>query len=161
MRPIFHRLYRRKDGATALEFALVLPVLLWLLFGIIEFSLMMFVSSVIEGATVTIARQSKTGADRSMAANPQDRAAEDMARLREMVLERGRGIIRGDNLDVLPHPNTSPSGTVGQAGEMVIYSVSYEWRIITPFMGMIMGDENGVFNISSITAVVNEPFDGT
>lgn len=150
---------RHNEGATAIEFALIAPVLFLLIFGIIEFSLIMFTSSVIEGATATISRQSKTGADRSTAATSAARAAEDSARLRQMVLDRGRGVIRSQYLDVATRPRNSQSGTVGEASEMVIYTVSYDWQILTPFLAPIMGREDGVFPISSTTAVVNEPFD--
>lgn len=156
---IINRLRRQDSGATAIEFAIVAPVLFLLLFGIIEFSLMMFVSSVVEGATATISRQSKTGVNRSTASTPAARAAEDSARLRQMVIDRGRGIIRTEYLDVATRPRTSRSGTVGDAGEMVIYTVSYDWHILTPLLSPILGDDDGVFPISSTTAVVNEPFE--
>lgn len=151
-------LLRHNRGATAIEFAILAPVLFLLIFGIIEFSLMMFVSSVIEGATVTISRQSKTGVGRSTASTPAARAAEDSNRLRDMVIDRGRGIIRNENLDIATRPRTSQSGTVGEASEMVIYTVSYDWEIMTPLMSTILGNDEGIFPISSTTAVVNEPF---
>ena len=153
------KLLRQDSGATALEFAIVAPVLFLLLFGIIEFSLMMFASSVIEGATAHISRMSKTGAERSTAEDSTTRAAEDAARLRQMILERGGGVIRDANLVVLTQPKESQGNTVGEAGEKVVYTVSYDWHVMTPFLGTILGDEEGIFPISSMTVVVNEPFE--
>lgn len=153
------RFYRQQQGATVIEFAIVAPVVLLLLFGIIEFSLMMFVSSVIEGATANISRMSKTGALRSTNPDPQTRAEQDESQLRSMIIERGKGIIRDGNLFVQTRPRTSQTNTMGQAGELVIYVVRYDWKIITPIMSSLLGDDEGVFGISSTTAVVNEPFD--
>lgn len=151
--------YRQQRGATVIEFAIVAPVVLLLLFGIIEFSLMMFVSSVVEGATANISRMSKTGALRSTDADPQIRAEQDSESLRQMIIQRGRGIIREENLFVQTRPRNSQNNTMGEAGELVIYTVRYDWEIITPFMSTMLGDDEGVFGISSTTAVVNEPFD--
>src|SRR5690606_32071705 len=119
------------SGATALEFAIIAPVLFLLLFGIIEFSLMMFASSVIEGATAHISRMSKTGAERSLASDSGTRAAEDKARLREMILKRGGGVIRDAYLHVTTQPQSSQRDTVGAAGEKVLYSVNYDWHVLT------------------------------
>lgn len=152
-------LIKRKDGATAIEFAIVAPVLFLLLFGIIEFSLMMFASSIVEGATANVSRLAKTGAERSTAADPNARAAEDTARLRALVLDRGRGVLKSDNLQITTIPRSSQSGTIGSAGEMVTYNVRYEWSIITPLLSSIMGDEDGIFSISSTSVVVNEPYE--
>lgn len=153
------RLFRQENGVTAIEFALIAPVLFLLLFGILEFSLIMFASSVIEGATAHISRMSKTGAERSQAATPAARSQEDLARLRQMILERGGGLIRDDYLSVQTRPQGSPVGTVGKAGEKVAYVVHYDWHVFTPFLGSIIGDDDGIFPISSMTVVVNEPFE--
>jgi hypothetical protein len=48
-------------GIAALEFAFVMPVFVLILMGIIEFSLIMFTSAVLESATNNTARLGKTG----------------------------------------------------------------------------------------------------
>jgi Flp pilus assembly protein TadG len=54
-------LIRNNKGVTALETAIVMPVFLLLIFGIIEFGLMMHVSSLVENATHEAARKGSTG----------------------------------------------------------------------------------------------------
>lgn len=54
-------LCQRDDGAVAIEFAIIAPVLLFFIFGIIEFSLLMYASTVLEGATTISSRLGKTG----------------------------------------------------------------------------------------------------
>ena len=60
-RRIFALLARCNEGVTAIEFALLAPVLLLLVMGIIEFSVIMFVSVMLEGSTDMTARLGSTG----------------------------------------------------------------------------------------------------
>lgn len=154
-----HTLPRNNEGATIIEFAIVAPVLFLLVFGIIEFSLLMFASSVVEGATSNAARLSKTGAERSTAGTPEERAQADSGRLRELILQRGSGVLKSENLNVVTLPQaTSRSGTMGDSGEVVIYQITYNWPISTPLIGNLIS-QDGIYTISSTTVVVNEPFD--
>src|ERR1700743_2452726 len=52
---------RAENGVTALEFAIVAPVLILLLMGIVEFGMIMMVYKVMEGATAVSSRLGKTG----------------------------------------------------------------------------------------------------
>ena len=49
------------SGVTAIEFAIILPILMFLFMGVIEFALIMYASGVLDGATVTAARVGRTG----------------------------------------------------------------------------------------------------
>ncbi len=55
MTTLLRKLHRREDGAAAVEFALVLPVLVLLVFGIMEFGMTF-------RDTLTIASATRTGA---------------------------------------------------------------------------------------------------
>lgn len=156
---LWRNLVRKQEGVTAIEFALLAPVLFLLLFGIIEFSLLMFASSVIEGATSTAARLSRTGAERSTAGTPAQQAFADSARLRQMILEHGGGLLKNDNLNVTTIPQTSVVGSMGGANEMVTYNVTYNWIILTPLVGKLIAPD-GVYSINSTAVVMNEPFPG-
>lgn len=152
-------LRRNNDGASAVEFAIVAPVLLLLIFGIIEFGLIMFVSSVVEGATANAARLAKTGAERSEAGTPAERASEDSARIRAIILERGGGLIDNNNLTVTITPMQGGApGTVGESGEMVVYETIYNWELFTPLMANIIAPSDGVFPVKAMSFVVNEPY---
>jgi Flp pilus assembly protein TadG len=54
-------IFRRSDGSTVVEYALLAPVLLLLLMGTLEFCLIMYASAVLDGATAAAARMAKTG----------------------------------------------------------------------------------------------------
>ncbi len=55
------RLWRREEGISSLDFALVAPVLMLFMTGIIEVALAMFAQHVMEGATFSASRLGKTG----------------------------------------------------------------------------------------------------
>ena len=151
-------LARQNDGATIIEFAIVAPELLLLLFGIIEFALIMFASSVVEGATTHAARLSKTGALRSTAGTPAAQAQAEGARLRELILDRGAGVLKNDNLNIVTITQSDPSGSMGGSNELVIYNITYNWEVTTPIIGKIIAPDDGIFAITSTVAVVNEPY---
>ena len=45
----------------------------------------------------------------------------------------------------------------GSFGEVVQYTVHYDWALMTPLIGEIMGGTDGVINMSSSVTVRNEP----
>ena len=58
---LLRRFARSKAGVTAVEFALVAPPFLMLLFGTLETSIMYFVATNLEGEVQVAARQIRTG----------------------------------------------------------------------------------------------------
>lgn len=52
---------RAQEGMTSVEFALIVPVFVLLVMGIVEFSMIMFTSAVMESATNSTSRLGKTG----------------------------------------------------------------------------------------------------
>ncbi len=63
MRRFLRRFRKQKDGATALEFALIAPIFLFAIMGIFEIALVMFYSTILEGATNFGARVGKINPD--------------------------------------------------------------------------------------------------
>ena len=47
---------------------------------------------------------------------------------------------------------------VGAAGDVVVYSMRYDWPLLTPFAGTFIGS-GGTFPIAAAIAVRNEPWD--
>jgi len=58
---ILHRIKKTQRGATAVEFGLVSPAILLLMFGVAECSLMYFTQNLMENAAYNAARMGKTG----------------------------------------------------------------------------------------------------
>ncbi len=171
-------------AATAVEFALILPLLLLFIVGTIETAIVLFIGSSIEAAVMEASRFGITGNEPGVS-----RAD----RVLEIVAERTYGLLDMDqvHMDTLvyqsfadigqPEPFTDGNGNhvydagesfvdvngngqwdpdMGAAGlggpsDVVVYRLSYDWGIVTPLMREIMGET--VTQVSSI-AVRNEPF---
>ena len=171
-------------GATAVEFALILPVLLLFIIGSIEMAINLFIGSSIESAVMEASRYGITGTEAGVS-----RAD----RVLEIVADRTYGLIDMDQVDMdtlvyesfadigEPEPFTDQDGNasynsgepfvdvngngqwdedMGEAGlggpsDVVVYRLSYDWGVITPLMQGIIGES--VTHVSSV-AVRNEPY---
>ena len=182
------KLLRATQGATAVEYAILAPVLLLLLVGIIEYNAMMYASTVLEGATAIASRQGKTGYVAS-GMSQQDY-------IYGVVQNRVSGILTPAQLQITsksyanlavvgkPEPCVSPPATpcngtpginfvdvnhngiwdsdqgaagLGTSGDIVVYTVTYPWKIMTPIMLSYLGT-NGTFTLTSSSIVRNEPY---
>lgn len=151
----------RKDtgGATIIEFAMVAPVLFLLMFGMIEYGLVMATQSALEGATSQAARdykaESRAGSTR---ANP--------GAIRNRIRDNARALLGGGTLRVTARvinwgnaANTggapsANSGRAGTNGQVVQYRAYYWYRVKTPIMSRFLG--NTVI-LPASTVVQNEP----
>lgn len=181
------RLLRREDGITALEFALIAPVFLLIVSGILEFSLIMFTTTVMESATNTTSRLGKTGFSPSGVSRQQAIVSSVATRTAGLLDPERIAIttrVYADFDDVgAPEPCISPanppcggvagvnyvdvngSGSwdadmgmagLGNAGDVVVYAVTYPWPVMTPLMRPMLG---GTYDITVRAVVRNEPFD--
>ena len=164
------RLRRDQGGATIVEFALIFPVFILAVFGIIETAMVLFISSSIEAAVLEASRFGATGS------LPPGVSRED--RVLEIVGEKTYGLVDLDQADIQtlvyasfddigqPEPFTDVNGNgvwdadMGAAGlggpsDVVVYRVSYDWGVMTPLIRGVLGDS--LRHISSV-AVRNEPF---
>ncbi len=169
---------------TAVEFALITPVFMLLLFGIIEFSLIMYVTSVMEGAVSYSSRYGKTG----YTAAGSSRQAQIIA----AITQRTAGLLDASKITIVskvypsfdsiskeePYIDSNHNGTrdtgetytdvngngqwdssgvagLGNANDIVVYTVYYPWTINTPIIGRFF---NNTIYISSRTVVKNEPY---
>lgn len=171
-------------GSTAVEFAVILPLLLLFVIGSIEMAINLFIGSSIESAVMEASRYGITGSEVGVS-----RADKVL----EIVGERTYGLIDMEqvNMETLvyesfadigkPEPFTDQDGNLaynsgepfvdvngngkwdedmGEAGlggpsDVVVYRLTYGWGIITPMMREVMGES--VTHVSSV-AVRNEPF---
>lgn len=184
-RRYFARLIAERSGISTVEFAFVTPVLLLLVMGIIEYSMIMFSMAAMESATAITARLGKTGS-----------SADGLSRQQTIInsiRDHTTGLLdpnlitittmvypRFDEInDPEPYTDTNGNGAynpgepytdingngqwdqdmgaagLGNPGEIVVYTVRYPWRIMTPVIRPITGS---IFNITVRTVVKNEPF---
>lgn len=177
-------LLRDRRGATAVEFSLVLPLLLLFVVGSAEAAIVLFIGSSIEAAVMEASRYGTTGTEAGVSraqrvldiveANTYGLLDMDSVQMDTLVYESFDDIGR-------PEPFTDGNGNeayddgedyvdvngngqwdadMGVAGlggpsDVVVYRLRYAWGIVTPVLREVLGQS--VTHVSSI-AVRNEPF---
>jgi len=165
-----------RRGATAVEFALVAPVFLYLLIGIVEASLLFFTTTVVDGAVMEAARTIRTG----QAQNSGDSLTTFKTAL--------CGILTTYNcndmtIDVRTYPSFSSVSipvlhynddgelvdedgnvyvaeyTPGGSGDITVVRVMYSWSFVTPFIGALFGDTGSGKFLSTTAVFKNEPYE--
>jgi len=184
---LLRRFLRCRKGISALEFALVAPVMLLTITGIIDLMLVLFVTALMEGGLRDGSRLGRTGFQPPSTTREQailDKIAEatiglvDMNQATITTLEyEDFGSIGQpeDYTDVNgnsqydggePWVDTNGNGTwdedqgaagIGSSSTVVLYKVNYTWRLLTPLLPAIL--PNGYdFPIEVSLAVRNEPW---
>lgn len=163
MRPFsapFPRFRRCQRGATLIEFSIIASALFLLCLGIIEMGLLFFAFTALEGATGIAARTGKTGFTTGGLSRE--------AHIRSEIERLSSGILDSSALDIgmcaygtfgdLTNPASVCTPGPGLPGQVVVYTVTYPWRMFTPLIGGLVADENGIVTLSASTTVRNEDF---
>lgn len=174
-------------GSTAVEFALIAPVLLMMMMGITEVSLIMYAQSIMEGATFSASRLGKTG----YVAQGVSREATILDALQhraDALFDMSHVAITTTTYNQFdqigqPEPFVDANGNsvrdadenytdvngngqydtdmgvagMGNASQIVVYTVNYPWPIFTPLIGEFIGTD-GAITLSARAVVQNEPF---
>ena len=155
---LLRRFVQSRRGTTALEFALVGPLLLMLAFIIIENGLMLFAQAVLDNATVMAARQIQIGAVTTSDA------------FRFAVCSNISTFFNCPNLSLYvttsssafpPAVTPSTSGTfanqsfsVGSRGDYVLVEVAYNRAFVAPW---VISLDGATWVLLSTQAFQNEP----
>lgn len=171
-------------GVVAIEFALIAPVFLYLLFGIIEVSLVLYASTVVDGATQAAARKIRTGEAQlsgSTQATFQTELCDEMGSIfdcNDVTLDvktfssfssatipdltiNGNGdlvYVDGDDDDSNDVVYVTEF-TAGGAGDINVVRVIYSWDFFTPYIGNLLGDNDNSKYMSTTAVFRNEPYD--
>jgi Flp pilus assembly protein TadG len=187
MRKQLRRLVRNRDGVAATEFAVAAPIVTLSIAGLIELSMVLFVSSLMEGGIRDASRFGITGYV------PPGTTRE--AQIRKLVGDATVGLIDMATAIIdtkvypsfgdvgKPEPYTDANGNgqydpgepftdangngqwdadmgiagLGGPGEIVLYTVTADWHLMTPLLVPFMGSD-GKMVLSASVAVRNEPF---
>lgn len=178
-------LWRDTSGATAVEFVFVAIPVIYMMVGILEFSAAMTVSNSLEAATNLSSRLGKTGyIDVDGGLDQSETIREEIERRVGPLIDMDKlNIVAkaysdfGDvdapepwndaDEDGEPDPGewTDEDGDnfcdgctgFGGADNVVIYTITYPWTIMTPLMNRLLG-EDGIFNLTAYSVVKNEPY---
>ncbi len=179
--------WKRNDGTAAIEFALIMPALVIIIMGSIELSLFFFVQTALEGATFSVSRLGKTGFVESGYTREETirKHLDDwlgfyldtqLLTIDAQTYNDFSSVGTPEPFIDANHNGTRDSGenytdvngngqydmdqgvaSNGNAGDVVVYTISYPWSLLTPFLADSLG-ENGVVEVQSRFVVKNEPF---
>ena len=169
------RFARAERGATAVEFGLIsLPILL-MIFGLLELALVFLVTTTLDGAVQTSARQIRTGEFQASASPTKDNFKALVCQRMTWLASKCAADLWLDvrtfsdfnSMAAVPPPNGAtfnPAALCFSAGnptDIVLVRAYFEWDLITPLLLPMfenMGGGSGKRLISSTTAFRNEPF---
>jgi Flp pilus assembly protein TadG len=164
------RFHRNRRGSAAIEFAMVAPMFIALLFAIIETAMVFYASQVLETVTQDSARMIMTGQAQN--------AAYTQAQFKAYVCSQVVALFdctNGIYVDVqsyssfgsvnvtdpitaktfVPPNNYSPGGP----GDIVVVRLFYQWPIFVTGLGFNLSNLNGSKRLLTATAAFqNEPF---
>ena len=152
-------------GATAVEFALVAPLLCFALLSIVEIGMMGMISSGLDNATIEVARRIRTGrSDGPTSASTFEdqvcaRLGGDVSachtRLVISVQKYTKFFDAGGSVTAQPDGSFNKGG----AGDIIIVKANYTWPLMSPFVATAF-HRNGPMSVTlgSRIAFKNEPF---
>ena len=158
---------RAKDGATAVEFALVAAPFTLLVFAIIELGLVSLVSISLDNALIDTGRQIRTGEMQTAGATAATFKAAVCGQLSwlgsrcasDLTLDV-RTVSSFSSSNALTTPAT-PCWDAGGPGSIVVVRAYYTWLLITPMLQTGLQTANGKRIINATTAFANEPYSDT
>ena len=182
-----HPLFHDNRGVTAVEFSLLAPVLITFFMGVTELSLSMFTLSVMEGSSSGSSRYGKTGYTASGTTREAQIRQVVTSRAPFLTASKlnFKSLSYSSLADIgdpepftdnnkngkwdTGEPYTDINGNhkwdadqgldgAGNANSYVVYQISYPWKIFTPFVASVIGN-NGIINLTVRTVVKNEPYD--
>jgi Flp pilus assembly protein TadG len=178
----------RRNGMTSVEFALISPVLFLTIIGSLESSMVMFAEHLLEGASFNASRLGKTGYVVTGETQEQTIKDLLAARIDPILDPTKLTLTSQSYKDYSsinqPEPYIDANGNgmrdngenftdvngngvwdadqgkngYGQAQEVVVYTVTYPWKLFTPVLQQLMGNEKGEINLQSRIVVRNEPY---
>lgn len=179
-----------RSGVAIVEFAFAAPILLMMVVGIMEVSMIFFASTLLEGGLREAARFGITGS--------QVGASTREEHIVEIINEHGAGLITvaAENISILVYSNFESIGEpepyadentngqydlgepftdtncngewdqdmgragAGRGGDVVLYRVEYEWPLLVGMLAPLIGND-GKVPLSASVAVRNEPYSGS
>lgn len=180
------RLRQDARGSTAVEFALIGPALILMVVGITELGLMVAAQRILDDATFVGSRTGKTGyvntgstQAATIAANIRKAASSyldpskitlqsisypDYSYMKpEVFVDKNKNGKRDSNESYTDSngngkydDGTGTSGA-GSCGEIVAYTATYNWTLMTPMMSGLLGTK-GIVPLTSRVVVKNEPY---
>lgn len=171
---------------TAVETALIMPVFLYFLIGILEVSLLFFTTTVVDGAIQDSARKILTGQAQlsgdtlttfqtelcssllgvydcdDMTYDVKTFTSFSTVTIADVRVNGNGDVVYDDGDDPVNDDNDvlyTTEFTPGGSGEITVVRVTYSWNFFTPLIGGLLGDSGNSKFLSSTTVFRNEPYE--
>jgi Flp pilus assembly protein TadG len=168
---LLSRFKKAKEGAAALEFALVAMPFFLLLYAIIDISLIFFASTTLENGIVAAARQIRTGQAQSMGmteAQFRTLVCNEISMMLGCDARLGLDVRKFNgfsnvNLPAALDANGNLTGNLsfdpGAPGDVIVVRAFYTWPVMTPTAGLqFVNMAGGHRLLEASIAFRNEPF---
>ena len=180
-------LWRNRDGGALIEFAFAAPLLVVSVAAVIEFGMIMFMNSLMEGAIREASRFGITGYAPAGISREQE--------ITNMIVDGAVGLVDASDVTIStlvysnfssigqPEPFVDGNGNgtydagetyndingngqwdsdmgasgVGGPGDIVVYTATVQWPLVTRLLDPVFGD-SGKMTLKASTVVRNEPY---
>ena len=169
MRRFLNKWKKKEEGATAIEFSMLLMPYLMLCLGIIELSLMFTSASLLEGATGSAARLIRTGQLQQSGQDPETVFRDAFCQFAVVLIDCNDVVIEVTTLDAygdFSPPVYDGSGQMVSSGfdaggsdAKVLIRVAYRYSMITPLVGPILNGDDGTTLFMSTIVLQTEPYE--
>lgn len=169
LRRALDRFRRHESGAVAVEFVLVAPIFLFLIFAILETSILYTIATVMEGEVSLAARTIRTG-ELHQQADPETAFRSTLCSNLDNVLDCDNVVIDVrtfsdfGEMEFPPFVDEEGNGSgnqflPGTADAIVLVRIAYVYAIVTPYLAHILPPQGqGTVMLFSGAAFKNEPF---
>lgn len=157
--------HRNEDGAAAVEFALIAPILFFTLLSLLEIGVIAMLTTGLDGAVIEASRRIRTG---------RDDAATSAATFEEQICSNlgvafsscpERLVISVERFTAFSNAAAAaaaqPNGQFNKGGpsDIIFVKANYTWPLMSPFVATAYGRTGPLqVTIGSRAAFKNEPF---
>lgn len=174
IKALYSRFRRARDGATAVEFALIAAPFMALMFGVLELGLVFMVSTTLDNATEAASRKIRTGefqsAGSASAAAFKTAICDNMSWLGSScstnlqvdvrTFTKFANVTLTDPVTNGAFDSSKTTFVPGDGEDIVVVRAYYEWTLITPMMNAGLANLGGTKRlIYSTVTFRNEPYD--
>lgn len=150
---------KSRDASTAVEMALIAPVFFYLLIGITEMSLIEAAQQLMENAAYNTSRLAKTGYTSNGKTQAQTVSQIMTTELQSFgtLIDTSKVVMTSVAYNDFAQIGSGGTLGLGQPTQIVVYTISYSWKLFTPMIARIIGT-NGAVTLTSKIVVRNEPY---
>lgn len=146
---------RGQRGATIVEFAIIAPLFLLLVIGIVEISMVFFANLTMQHAVREGARYAVTGQSNL---DPSSSSQQRYLAVIQMIKNSSMGMYDQVSpvISVTNSSGTTGASMFGNPGDIVVISLDCNWTLVTPMIGAFF--PNGKAHFTVAATMRNESF---